>query len=390
MEEDVHERLLDNSKTITHPLDNAHSRLIYVGKFTSQVPRCALSMDDGEEMDSALCPFDGPLKIEFQLHEKNKRCTLSKKRKKSNNDFKIVVITHWDLDFGPTDFRWHIRVYNLSTDSWRTIYYLSGFNVESSPFPELIPPFPDIQSEPEFAQSLLNGVYHWPCYCMLPEEDDEYEGVVMFDMVEESFRLMKGPPYPLCEYSCRSVWVLKDTIVMVVSSSDFWGNPCGTVGVWMMMEYGVHDSWAMVCTFGPMVGLTFVGVLDDEQFFFHDDKNQLISSSITTNDQFKVYAVYGLHARAEEIALSLPGKLYTENNFNVGAFKSVKERMEAGNGMVIKKLDGNLLLFQFFAQSVRAYVLNKGVWSFDGAKQGIRLEQSSEVQFDVVKFLVKA
>ena len=77
---------------------------------------------------------------------------------------------------------------------------------------------------------------------MLPDEDDEYEG-----MVDESFRSMKGPPYPLCEYNCRSVSVLNETIVMVVSSSDFWGSPCGTVGVWMMMEYGVQDSWAMVC-----------------------------------------------------------------------------------------------------------------------------------------------
>ena len=77
---------------------------------------------------------------------------------------------------------------------------------------------------------------------MLPDEDHEYEGITMFDMVDESFRSMKGPPYPLCEYNCRSVSVLNETIVMVVSSSDFWGSPCGTVGVWMMIEYGVQDS----------------------------------------------------------------------------------------------------------------------------------------------------
>ena len=85
MDKDVDEGLSDNSKTITQPLDNAHSRPIYVEKFTSQVPSCGYSMEDSEEIDSYLCPFHGPLDLELQLYEKSERCKLSSKDKKSGS-----------------------------------------------------------------------------------------------------------------------------------------------------------------------------------------------------------------------------------------------------------------------------------------------------------------
>ncbi|KAJ8446268.1 hypothetical protein Cgig2_016039 [Carnegiea gigantea] len=65
VEEDVHDGFSDNSKTITQPLNNAYNRPIYIGKFTSQVTNCNSSMEDGEEIDSTLRPFDGPLELEF-------------------------------------------------------------------------------------------------------------------------------------------------------------------------------------------------------------------------------------------------------------------------------------------------------------------------------------
>ncbi|KAJ8431926.1 hypothetical protein Cgig2_016359 [Carnegiea gigantea] len=65
VDKDACEGLSDNSKTITQPLDNAQCRLIYVGKFTSQVPSCGSSMDDDDEIASSLRPFDGPLEMEF-------------------------------------------------------------------------------------------------------------------------------------------------------------------------------------------------------------------------------------------------------------------------------------------------------------------------------------
>ena len=68
MVEGVHEGFSDDSKTITKPSDNAPSYLIYVEKFISQVPSCGSYMEDGEEIDSTLRPFDGSLELELQLH----------------------------------------------------------------------------------------------------------------------------------------------------------------------------------------------------------------------------------------------------------------------------------------------------------------------------------
>ncbi|KAJ8421536.1 LOW QUALITY PROTEIN: hypothetical protein Cgig2_018446 [Carnegiea gigantea] len=71
--------------TITQPLDNAPSCPIYVEKFVSQVPSCGSYMEDGEEIDSTLRPFDGPLELELQLHEKSKGCKPSNRGKKSGS-----------------------------------------------------------------------------------------------------------------------------------------------------------------------------------------------------------------------------------------------------------------------------------------------------------------
>ena len=85
VDKDVHEGLSDNSKTITEPLDNAQCRQIYVGKFTSEVLSCRSFMDDDEEIVSSLCPFNYPLEMELQPHEKNEPRKLSSKDKKSGS-----------------------------------------------------------------------------------------------------------------------------------------------------------------------------------------------------------------------------------------------------------------------------------------------------------------
>ncbi|KAJ8421946.1 hypothetical protein Cgig2_006417 [Carnegiea gigantea] len=76
--EDVHEDLSDNNKTIGHHLDNAYNQSIYVGKCSSQAPNCGSSMEDDENTDSSLRPFDDALEMELRLHEKNGRCKLSR------------------------------------------------------------------------------------------------------------------------------------------------------------------------------------------------------------------------------------------------------------------------------------------------------------------------
>jgi len=85
MGNDVHEGLLDNTKTITQLLDDAHNRPIFVGKFPSQAPRCGSSMKDDEEINSSLCPVDSVLKMDIQLHEKREIAKDSNKGKNRGN-----------------------------------------------------------------------------------------------------------------------------------------------------------------------------------------------------------------------------------------------------------------------------------------------------------------
>ncbi|KAJ8442359.1 hypothetical protein Cgig2_018615 [Carnegiea gigantea] len=84
-ENDVHEGLSDNSKTITQALDDAHNHPIFVGKFPSQAPSCGSSMEDDEEINSSLRLFDSTLEMDIQLHEKREMTKRCNKGKNSGN-----------------------------------------------------------------------------------------------------------------------------------------------------------------------------------------------------------------------------------------------------------------------------------------------------------------
>ena len=62
--------------------------------------------------------------------------------------------------------------------------------------------------------------------------------------------------------------------------------------------------------------------------------------------------------------------------------------------IIIKELDWNLFVFQFFMKADKDYVFNEGPWAFDGCilmlKEMTRLEQPSEVVFNKDRFCVKA
>ncbi|KAJ8442643.1 hypothetical protein Cgig2_003687 [Carnegiea gigantea] len=85
VENNVHEGLSDNSKIITQPLDDAHNRSIFVGKFPSQAPSCGSSMENNEKTNSSLRLFDSALEMDIQLREKRKMTKHSNKGKNSGN-----------------------------------------------------------------------------------------------------------------------------------------------------------------------------------------------------------------------------------------------------------------------------------------------------------------
>jgi len=99
--------------------------------------------------------------------------------------------------------------------------------------------------------------------------------------------------------------------------------------------------------------------------------------------------------RADQVALCLLGKLHTQHKFNVGAMKNVfKNVWKPAQGVIIKDLDWNLFVFQFFSKTDKDHVFNEGPWAFDGCilmlTEMTGLEKPSEVVFTTARFCVKA
>ena len=198
---------------------------------------------------------------------------------KKVNDFKAVVICHWQAFYLGYE-NWHVKMYNLSSDSWRTLYYIKS---DEAVLFEGMDPFFHLYSFPDYVHCYLKGVFHW--------STQEHE-ILGFNMTTESFELIKGPPVTKYEYNCKSAWVLNEKIAMVFTPLEDNMHPCGAV-VWIMMEYGMEESWTMLHSIGPVLGLTIIGIPNDHQIFFSNQNGQLLSFDF--EDQvFKDSDIYGL------------------------------------------------------------------------------------------------
>ncbi|KAJ8441183.1 hypothetical protein Cgig2_024912 [Carnegiea gigantea] len=94
--------------------------------------------------------------------------------------------------------------------------------------------------------------------------------------------------------------------------------------------------------------------------------------------------------KADQIAPSLIGKLHTVNSFNIGAIKATfKKVWKPARGLVIKKLNQNLFLFQFFSNADKVAMMNEGPWAFNNhtllLKELTGMEKYSDVVFDTTR-----
>ncbi|XP_074263421.1 F-box/kelch-repeat protein At3g23880-like isoform X2 [Silene latifolia] len=206
----------------------------------------------------------------------------------TTNDYKVVVICQWgDFDTGE-DQHWHLRVYNHASDTWRIVYFLNSVDDPHPAFEGLDPPFPLLISDPPVSHCLRNGVFHWAC-C---KSNDCYN-ILAFDMTSEALHLMKGPPLPTNFPLYWSVWELKDTIAGI--SSHYLDYPSSEdVEVWMMMEYGVENSWAKMFKFRGINGWSPVGIPYDDRVFFDDQNGQLVSLGMDDDYCVKKHRMYGM------------------------------------------------------------------------------------------------
>ncbi|KAJ8431269.1 hypothetical protein Cgig2_011122 [Carnegiea gigantea] len=166
-------------------------------------------------------------------------------------------------------------------------YYLTLYSDVLAPFGGLYPPFPRIHTDPDHLHCLLNGVFHWIAW----------EGIVAFDMVNESFQLIEEPTPPDKYYNCSSAWVLKQTLALFLCSISIDNNPSNTVELWMMMKYGIADTRTMLHSFD---GLYRLGIPNDHHVFLCNDKDQLISFRLDDH-QIKEYGIYGAPALYENL-----------------------------------------------------------------------------------------
>uniref|UniRef100_A0A803ML34 DUF4283 domain-containing protein n=1 Tax=Chenopodium quinoa TaxID=63459 RepID=A0A803ML34_CHEQI len=96
----------------------------------------------------------------------------------------------------------------------------------------------------------------------------------------------------------------------------------------------------------------------------------------------------------EQLMLCLVGKLLTSNPFSIDVMKNtMRSAWKLNKGMVVREIDNNVFIFQFFAYSNKIKVLEEGLWTFDGVplilkeiEEGI---QPSKLVFDTARLWVK-
>lgn len=98
---------------------------------------------------------------------------------------------------------------------------------------------------------------------------------------------------------------------------------------------------------------------------------------------------------SEQLMLCLVGILYTSNPYSVEAMKNtLKIAWRLGKGMVVREIDHNMFIFQFFSMVDKLKVLEGGPWSFGGAPLLLKSieegAQPSEINFETIRFWVKA
>ncbi|KAL2930824.1 Guanine nucleotide-binding protein subunit beta, partial [Bienertia sinuspersici] len=94
---------------------------------------------------------------------------------------------------------------------------------------------------------------------------------------------------------------------------------------------------------------------------------------------------------APQIGLALIGKLFTITSFNIEAMKNVlRASWKPIKGMVVREIDRNRFVFQFFCQSDRERVMQQSPWAFDNhlllLKEISGHEQPRDFVFDSVDF----
>lgn len=96
----------------------------------------------------------------------------------------------------------------------------------------------------------------------------------------------------------------------------------------------------------------------------------------------------------EQSMICLVGKLLTSNPFSFDAMKNtLRSAWRLSHGMVVREIEHDIFIFQFFTMADKQKVWEEGLWTFNGAplvlKEVEDEVQPSELVFDTVRIWVK-
>ncbi|KAL3505735.1 hypothetical protein ACH5RR_031117 [Cinchona calisaya] len=192
----------------------------------------------------------------------------------SSDDYKIVSLSYYDTDneHEPDCADTFVDVFSLKMRTWRRI--------EPSPYDHAVP---------ELASGVfLNGAIHWLA-C-----DTRSEGtpsvIAAFNLNSEEF--VKVPPPSSLDkgkFVFNKLVALEGCLGMVVDQYN------GQIDVWIMKDYGAHDSWTKFTVNAPEYADIFKPIcqLGEKEVVLEKDGEKLIAYNLT-EDSLRDIVVAGI------------------------------------------------------------------------------------------------
>nr|XP_027080994.1 F-box protein CPR1-like [Coffea arabica] len=221
----------------------------------------------------------------------------------STNDYKVVRILYWEaIEYRP-DRQYQAELYSLNTNSWRELR-------------DVILPFYHCFSR---CNLLFQGRFHWRAWHAFAQPCDT-DCILSFDMRAEVFDVIHYPPscvgdLGLVENKEPSFVSLNDSLALILctSLSEEHPAPPQVIDIWVMMEYGVEESWTKKFSLGPFTtGIRRPLCLwkDDKQLLLESRSGRLISCSLLPDEleaaELKEHDIF-------ESSTLLEGRIYAES-----------------------------------------------------------------------------